>query len=70
MMDKINRPPVQCTVIRKDELGRLPLLADIPRAEGTLVTVEGISIPPSIQAHIDKVSKMRIFQDAPSQPRQ
>ena len=62
-MDKINRPPVQCTVIRNDEPGPEPRepLTYLP-----LVSVDGgmgESIPTAIKAHIDKVSKMRIFED-------
>jgi len=67
MMDKINRPPLQCTVIRRDESGKLPRLADTPGIKGTLVTSPGGTIPSSIQAHMDKVSKMRIFENAPSE---
>jgi len=68
MMDKINRPPLQCTVIRRDEAGKLPLITELPGMKGTLVPSPGGSIPTAIQAHIDRVSKMRIFDDAPAQP--
>ena len=70
MMDKINRPPLQCSVIRREETGKLPRLSDLPGTKGTLVPGPGGTIPASIQAHMDKVSKMRIFEDAPFQPGQ
>lgn len=70
MMDKVNRPPLQCTVLRRDETGKLPQLSDLPGTKGALVSGPGGTIPESIQAHIDKVSKMRIFEDAPTEPRQ
>ena len=61
--DKINRPPIQCTVVRKDELTDLSPLSETPREKNTVVFGAGGCIPPEIQAHIDKVSKMRIFGD-------
>ena len=70
MMSKLDRPPVQCTVIRSQGSMRLPLLSDMPRTKGTLVTGPGVSIPAPIQAHLDKVTKMRIFDDEQKQARQ
>ncbi len=70
MMDKINRPPLQCTVRRSDSSAKLPSVSDGSRKADTLVIGSDGSIPTPILEHIDKVSKMRIFDDEPSQPRQ
>ncbi len=69
-MDKINRPPLQCTVIRSEEAEILSPDLQRSRAKNTVVIASEGMVPEAIQAHIDKVSKMRIFRDAPSQPRQ
>ncbi len=62
MMDKINRPPLQCTIVRSEESTKLSPLSSTPREKGTVVIASGGSVPTPIRAHIDKVSKMRIFE--------
>ena len=71
MMDKINRPPLQCTVRRSEEPAKPSSASKAPREEGTVVFASGGSVPTPIRAHIDKVSKMRIFEGSePPQLRQ
>jgi len=69
-MDKINRPPLQCTVIRREESANLPPTSQTPRAKNTLVIASDGFVPEAIQAHMDKVSKMRIFDDESIQTHQ
>lgn len=66
-MDKIHRPPLQCTVIRNEESSNLPPSSQAPRTKDTLVIANDGFVPPSIKAHMDKVGNMRIFDDKPSQ---
>ena len=70
MMDKINRPPLQCTVRRSEESAKIPIDSDTSRNAGTLVIASEGSIPTPILEHLDKVSKMRIFDDEPTQRHQ
>lgn len=62
-MDKINRPPLQCTVIRSEGAKKPSPVSKTPRERGAVVFASGGSVPTQIQAHIDKVSKMRIFEN-------
>lgn len=66
MMDKINRPPLQCTVRRSDGSAKLPSVSEASRKVDTLVIASDAAIPTPIREHMDKVSKMRIFDDEPS----
>lgn len=68
-MDKINRPPLQCTVIRSEEAANLPPASQTPRGKNTVVIASEGLVPEAIQAHLEKVRKMRIFSDEPSQTR-
>ena len=65
-MDKINRPPVQCTVRRNGDSPRLPKHSDARRTTATFVFTSDGTIPAPIQEHMDKVNKMRIYDDEPS----
>ena len=69
-MDKINRPPLQCTVIRSEEAANLPPASKTPRATNTVVIASEGLVPEAIQAHLEKVGKMRIFSDEPGRTRQ
>lgn len=71
LMDKINRPPLQCTVVRSEKSTKLSPASKTRREKGTVVIASGGSIPTPIRAHLEKVSKMRIFEGSdPTQLRQ
>lgn len=70
MMDKINRPPLQCTVRRSEGSAELPSDSNaIPNSDTLVMATDGL-IPTPILEHLDKVSKMRIFEDQPNQRHQ